>query len=246
MVQARVGDLEVLAKMVSAFIDDDIVLASKTIAFWHASASAQASCLHRLVLTDNLQDASLHSVHNFSWSVSHCLCSVGYHLPTQVQSIPVIDTNTVIAGLEHQASLSWNNLSSNPRTAPTKNAKLCTWHNWFRPFNTSNPYFLLPVSGKRMKRFLRFRLSCHSLPIETGRHHRPPIPRSSRLCPHCPLASVGDEYHLVFECPIFQPLRDKYHTLFSSRTSSMRSFFAQKERMIVYKFVSDYLDMINT
>ena len=89
------------------------------------------------------------------------------------------------------------------------------------------------------------RLSCHSLPIETGRHHRPPIPRSSRLCPHCPLASVGDEYHIVFECPFFQPLRDKYHTLFSSQTSSMRSLFAQKERMTVYKFVLDCLDMIN-
>ncbi len=184
-----------------------------------------------------------HGFHNFSWSVSHCLRSVGYHLPTQVQSIPVIDVNTVIAGLEHQASLSWSNLSSNPRTVPTRNAKLYTWHNWFRPFNTSNPYFLLPVSGKRMKRFLRFR-HCHSLPVETGRHHRPPIPRSSRLCPDCPLSSVGDEYHLVFECPIFQPLRDKYHTLLNSRTSSMRSFFAQKDRMIVYKFISDCLDMI--
>ena len=119
-----------------------------------------------------------------------------------------------------------------PTHSAHQDAKLCTWHNWFRPSNTSNPYFLLPVSGKRMKRFLHVRLSCHSLPIETGRHHRPPIPRSSRHS-HCPLASVGDEYHLVFECPIFQPLRDKYHTLFSSRTSSMRSFFAQKDRMIV-------------
>jgi len=67
--------------------------------------------------------------------------------------------------------------------------------------------------------FLRFRLNCHSLPVETGRHHKPPIPRSCRLCP---LSSVGDEYHLVFECPIFQPLRDKYHTLFNSRTSLPR------------------------
>ena len=141
------------------------------------------------------------------------LRNVGYRLPTQVQNIPVIDVNTVMAGLEHQASLSWSNLSSNPRTAPTRNAKLCTWHNWFRPFHASNPYFLLPVSGKRMKQFLRFRLSCHSPPIETGRHHRPPIPRSSRLCPHCPLSSVDseDEYHLVFECPIFQPLRQVSH-----------------------------------
>ncbi len=96
-----------------------------------------------------------------------------------------------------------------------------------------------------MKRFLRFRLSYHSLPIETGRHHRPPILRSSRLCPHCPLDSVGDERHLVFECPIFQPLTDKYYTLFSSRTSSMQSFFAQKDRMSVYKFISDCLDVIN-
>ena len=70
--------------------------------------------------------------------------------------------------------------------------------------------------------------------------------QNKKLCPHCPLASVGDEYHLVFESPIFQPLRDKYHTLFSSQTSSMRSFFAQKERMIVYEFVLDCLDMINT
>ncbi len=71
----------------------------QTIAVWNALASAPASCLHRLVLFDNLQDGSLHSVHNFSWSVSHCLCNVGYHLPTQVQSIPVIYINTVIAGL---------------------------------------------------------------------------------------------------------------------------------------------------
>jgi len=95
-----------------------------------------------------------------------------------------------------------------------------------------------------MKRFLRCRLSSHLLPIETGRHQRPPMPRSFELCPCCPLSSVGDEYHLVFECPIFQPL--KYHTFSNSRTFSMRSFFAQKDRMIVYKFVSDCVDMINT
>ena len=204
----------------------------------------------KLFLSDNLQDAFPHGVHIFSWSVSHCLRSVGSQQLATVyllksKAFLFLGVNTVIAGLEHQASLSWSNLSSNPRTAPTRNAKLCTWHNWFRPFNTSNPYFLLPVSGKRMQRFLRFRLSCHSLTIETGRHHRPPIPRSSRLCPHC-LSSVGDEYHLVFECPIF-PATQRQLTLFNSRTSSMRSFFAhwQKDRMIVHKFISDCSDMIN-
>ncbi len=60
------------------------------------------------------------------------------------------------------------------------------------------------------------------------------------------LSSVGDEHHFVFECPYFQPLRDRYHTLFSPQTISMRSFFAQKYRMNVFKFISDCLDMMNT
>ena len=96
--------------------------------------------------------------------------------------------------------------------------------------------------------FVSFRLSSHSLPIETGRHHRPPIPRPSRLFTHCPLSSVGDEHHFVFviECPYFQPLRDRYDTLFSPQTISMRSFFAQKDRMNVFKFISGCLDMMNT
>jgi len=51
-----------------------------TIDFWNALASAPASCLHKLVPIDNLQDAFLHGVHNFSWSVSHCLRSVGFRV----------------------------------------------------------------------------------------------------------------------------------------------------------------------
>lgn len=54
-----------------------------------------------------------------------------------------------------------SNLSPNPCTAPTRNAKLFTWHNWYCPFNTSNPYFLLPVSSNCMNCFLRFRLRSH-------------------------------------------------------------------------------------
>ena len=73
-----------------------------------------------------------------------------------------------------------------------------------------NKYFVFPVSGRRMKRFLRFRLSSHSLPIEAGRRTRPQTPCSARVCPHCSSQAVGDEKHLVFECPFLQPIRSKY------------------------------------
>ena len=54
-----------------------------------------------------------------------------------------------------------------------------------------------------------------------------------------------DAYHLVFECPIFQPLRDKYHTLCSPRTSQCDPSLS---RGIAWLFTSSFrtvLDMIN-
>ena len=44
----------------------------------------------------------------------------------------------------------------------------------------------------------RFRLSCHTLEIEMGRHHRPPIPAEERLCDTCEV--LEDEFHFLFHC----------------------------------------------
>ena len=94
--------------------------------FGSVLALAPASCLHALILTGNLQDAFLYGARNFSWSVSHCVGSVGHHLPTQIQNIPVIDVHTVMSGLKHQASFSWiqSNLSppEQPITEPMHSA----------------------------------------------------------------------------------------------------------------------------
>ena len=44
----------------------------------------------------------------------------------------------------------------------------------------------------------RFRLSCHTLEIEMGRHHCPPIPAEERLCDTCEV--LEDEFHFLFHC----------------------------------------------
>lgn len=54
----------------------------------------------------------------------------------------------------------------------------------------------------------------------------------------CALAVIY-AYHLVYDCPNFQPFRHKYHTLFCSQTQ----IFAQKDHMIVYKVILGCLDM---
>ena len=96
-----------------------------------------------------------------------------------------------------------------------------------------------------MKRFLQFRLASHKLPIVTGRfaggQH---VARAARVCTHCGSAAVADELHMVFECPVLEPLRRQYAALFSTHTDTMRSFFAQKDHMQVFNFVLAYLDFL--
>ena len=61
--------------------------------------------------------------------------------------------------------------------------------------------------------YTRFRLSSHSLAIETGRWNRRgrgTLPREEHLCP-CQV--VQDEVRVVTDCPISRQLRDNYNQL---------------------------------
>ncbi len=57
----------------------------------------------------------------------------------------------------------------------------------------------------------KFRLSCHSLPIERGRYQRPVTPQNERICNLCNNA-VGNEFHAMFACShtFMQDLRSTY------------------------------------
>ena len=55
---------------------------------------------------------------------------------------------------------------------------------------------------------IKFRCSNHKLPIELGRKFG--IERNERLCTKCNMNSIGDEFHLIFECPSLQVERNKF------------------------------------
>lgn len=56
------------------------------------------------------------------------------------------------------------------------------------------------------KRLIAFFTRNHRLPIETGRWQN--IPANERKCPNC--TDIGDEFHYLFNCPIFNIDRRKY------------------------------------
>ena len=82
-----------------------------------------------------------------------------------------------------------------PRQAPTCGVVRCTYDQWFQPSSARRHYCQLPVSGKKMKRFLQFRLGCHKLPTATGCCIG--VARACTLCTFCDAGAVGDEKHLM-------------------------------------------------
>ena len=107
------------------------------------------------------------------------------------------------AGKSHEV---WQGLHASPRSAPSKGAKLCTYHRWVARIGpVPEPYFQLPISDRCMRRLFRFRLGAYALPIEMGRRLR--MARVARDCPLCPGMHVGDARHYVFECPAFDDIR---------------------------------------
>jgi hypothetical protein len=70
------------------------------------------------------------------------------------------------------------------------------------------------------------------------------IPRMSRICEDCTMNEMGDEMHLVFECPAVQHVRDQYAHLFTFATSTMRTFLWQDDINSVIKYVVACMDIL--
>ena len=66
----------------------------------------------------------------------------------------------------------------------------------------------MPLSAPCMRVLLRFRMGAHSLPVVQER--RTGAPRAQHLCLLCDQRAVGDESHMVFECPALQGVRHKH------------------------------------
>ena len=62
------------------------------------------------------------------------------------------------------------------------------------------PYLNLVTFPKHRRAISQLRVSSHRLAIETGRHHRPPIPATERLRKYCDPGNIDDELHFITGC----------------------------------------------
>ena len=64
-----------------------------------------------------------------------------------------------------------------------------------------------PIPKKCMTYLTKFRLSSHSLAVETGRYRD--VPCSNRFCFSCK-DDIEDEFHFILKCPLYETLRKTY------------------------------------
>jgi hypothetical protein len=64
----------------------------------------------------------------------------------------------------------------------------------------------------------------HWLLEETGRWER--LPRAQRICPHC-RDGIEDVEHVIFHCPLYASLRQRFSDLYASTPCSLYAFFQQ-------------------
>jgi len=177
----------------------------------------------------------------FSW-----LRQIGYEFTVRFDTLQPVQIVDVMQLFNDQASQVWANIDICPRTCPSVHATLCTYHRWFaRPDGLRRPGMLLqqPLSARCLRVFLKFRMGCHSLPNVTGRWAK--VPRAQRMCMHCDQQVIGDERHLVFECPAVQSIRARYPALFGADIATMQHFMWQLDINSVAHFVMDCFDYLD-
>ena len=100
----------------------------------------------------------------------------------------------------------------------------------YKSFKTDFKFenYLINLTKQQSLAICKFRTSNHRLPTELGRHTNIHVPRTQRYCNLCNINQMGDEVHVLLECPsnVIVQLRKRYlPTFYQSRPS-------------VFKFVS--------
>ncbi len=214
----------------------------RTVQFWNSLAGLPSTHLYKRVALHACRAAMTKSVKNWAYYMFKGIRQLGYDLTIRIDALDFIDMGKVKQLLARRQTAIWQQLDFCPRTCPSSKARLCTYACWFDqlPGLQRQPLLSLPLSVRCMHRFLRFRMGCHSLPRDVGSWTG--VPRADRFCTLCDSSALGDEKHLVFECPALQHVRHKYGQLFIG-VPTMRLFMWQDDLVGVAKFLDECLEV---
>ena len=130
---------------------------------------------------------------------------------TRPQDHPTIWTNQITAKEKEKYINYW--------TSTTKTqSKFQCYSDLNRQYTLAE--YLTTMTDKKLRKTLTmYRLSDHSLAIETGQHRQTWLPREDRLCQLCPHRHVETETHFLLQCSAYQDIRTKFFTQIECKLS---------------------------
>ena len=178
--------------------------------------------------------------------------------------------DATLAAYEELAWREYKDREGLVRTAqlpPGVGRKFLTYHAYFKPQQDQVPAYLRldHELHKQIRQMARFRLGCHKLEVEIGRHRRPRTPWPDRTCNRCSAAhlanlpsrcTVDDEHHMIFECERFVALRiDDFipgarrftpgiRTALNRAQGCVRTFMESDPRIVLH-FVARCMDILD-
>ena len=221
----------------------EVVWLQRTVKFYNRLAAAPSGNLYRRIAVASSRSAVSQNVRNWAWSFCRSLQAVGYTFQIRADDLDPIAECTFDIKLKAKYDAVWQDLPFSPRTCPSQGASLCTYDAWFARPSHIHPktIFRLPLSAGCVQSLLRFRLGCHNLPWDLGR--RQGVPRLHRVCTLCAGEHLGDEQHVVFECPGLQAIRDRHLGLFGEHAATMIQFMWQDDIRGVAVFIKECLEV---
>ena len=95
--------------------------------------------------------------------------------------------------------------------------------------------FLSKLDSKHYLPIIKFRTSNHKLPVETGRWEN--VPLDEKKCQSCTKTDIGDEFHYLLCCKVFEPERKRL----------LKPYFYTRPNMLKFKdlLCSDNMAILN-
>ena len=95
----------------------------------------------------------------------------------------------------------------------------------------------------KLQRVFRFRMGSHMLLIEQGRDLL--LPRHRRVCKMCRTGALGDERHLLLECPALADVKTQFFQLIAHSSGVMARLVWFRDQPLVTRFIIVCLDMVS-
>ena len=189
----------------------------RIIRYWIKTINTDNVLLRNIykMLYNDAANSNTYNGTNWAYQVKTLLYELGYNYVWDNQAIlnkiPYLQIKQRILDTTDQNLITSINSS-------TKLQSYCI----FKQDTEHEPYLNFIRLNKYKFALSRFRLSSHSLAIESGRYNN--TPREERLCIHCNMNTIENEYHFLLVCPFYADLRRKYLSPYYCRWPTLNKF----------------------